>query len=108
MEGEVFDGNDDEKDDCLELEPEEYKRYLEIVAVRKAVERIGVSVLRARFADKRTRKETLSELKNFVDENNLNFEAALATLCLRDTRVQTATLNYYRKDLTRNGKFESN
>ena len=107
MEGEVFDGNDDGKDDCLELEPDEYKRYLEIVAVRKAVERVGVSTLRERFADKRTRKESLSELKKFVDENDLNFEAALATFHLRDTRVQTATLNHYRKDLTRNGEFES-
>ena len=107
MEGEVFDGNDDGKDDCLELEPEEYKRYLEIVAVRKAVERIGVSALKKRFDDKRTRKETLSELKKFVDENNLNFEAALATFHLRNSRVQTATLNHYRKDLTRDGKPES-
>ncbi len=107
MEGEVFDGNDDGKDDCLELEPEEYKRYLEIVAVRKAVERVGVSALKKRFDDKRTRKETLSELKKFVDENNLNFEAALATLHLRNSRVQTATFSYYRKDLTRNGEFES-
>lgn len=107
MESEVFDGNDDEKGGYLELEPEEYKRYLEIVAVRKAVERIGASVLKKRFADKRTRKETLSELKKFVDENNLNFEAALATLCLRDSRVQTATFGYYRKDLTRDGKSES-
>ena len=107
MESKVFDGNDDGKDDCLELEPEEYKRYLEIVAVRKAVERIGVSALRKRFDDKRIRKETLSELKKFVDENNLNFEAALATFHLRDPRVQTATLNHYRKDLARNGEFES-
>ena len=108
MEGEVFDGNDGGKDDCLELEPEEYKRYLEIVAVRKAVESVGVSALRTRFADKKTRKETLGELEKFVDENNLNFEAALATLYLRDSRVQTATFNCYRKDLTRNGKLESN
>lgn len=107
MEGEVFDGNDDGKDDCLELEPEEYKRYLEIVAVRKAVERVGVSVLRSRFDDKRSREETLSELKKFVDENGLNFEAALATFHLRDPRVQTATLNHYRKDLTKNGELES-
>ena len=108
MEGEVFDRNDDGKDDCLELEPEEYKRYLEIVAVRKAVESVGVSVLRTRFADKKTRKETLSELKKFAAENTLNFEAALATFHLRDPRAQTATLNFYRKDLTRNGELESN
>lgn len=107
MEGEVFDGNDDGKDDCLELEPEEYKRYLEIVAVRKAVERVGVSVLRSRFADKRSRDETLKELKKFAAENSLNFEAALATFHLRDPRAKTATFSYYRKDLTRNGEFES-
>jgi hypothetical protein len=77
-------------------------------AVKEAVERIGVSALRKRFDDKRIRKETLSELKKFVDENNLNFEAALATLHLRNSRVQTATFSYYRKDLTRDGKPESN
>lgn len=107
MESKVFDGNDDGKDDCLELEPEEYKRYLEIVAVRKAVERVGVSVLRSRFADKKSREETLKELKKFAAENSLNFEAALATFHVRDPRAQTATLTHYRKDLTRDGKPES-
>jgi hypothetical protein len=107
MAREIFDDEDDKSDCCLDLKPDEYKRYLEIVAVHKAVERITVAELKKRFTDKKTREETLDEVRRFVEENDLNFESALAALHLRDKKNERLTFNYYRKDMSRNGKPES-
>lgn len=108
MAREIFDDEDDERDCCLGLKPDEYKRYLEIVAVHEAVERVTVAELKKRFADKTTRQETLEEVRRFVEENNLNFESALAALHLRDKRNERLTFTYYRKDMSRDGKPKSN
>lgn len=104
MAREIFDDEDDENDCRLNLKPDEHKRYLDVIAVRKAVERVTVAELKKRFANKKTRKETLDELRRFVNENGLDFKAALAVLHLRDKSKEHVSFAYYRKDVPRHGK----